>query len=104
MFSLCVIAAFTVFFMSIAIVIGPTPPGTGVIADATGSAVSNSTSPTSFFGAILFMPTSITTAPGFIMSPFMKFGMPTAATSISARLVCDARSAVLEWQTVTVPF
>jgi hypothetical protein len=29
------LAAFSVFFISIAIVIGPTPPGTGVIADAT---------------------------------------------------------------------
>lgn len=28
-------AAFTVFFISIAMVIGPTPPGTGVIAPAT---------------------------------------------------------------------
>ena len=97
-------AAFNVFFISIAIVIGPTPPGTGVIAPATGSADAKSTSPTSVFGAIRFMPTSITTAPGFIISPVMKFGIPTAATRMSADFVFSFKSVVLEWQIVTVPF
>ena len=86
----------SVFFISIAIVIGPTPPGTGVIAPAIGSAVLKSTSPTSVLGAIRFMPTSITTAPGFIISPVMKFGIPTAATSISADFVFSFKSFVLE--------
>ena len=40
-------AALTVFFINIVIVIGPTPPGTGEIAFALGSASSNATSPTS---------------------------------------------------------
>lgn len=40
-------AASTVFFISIAIVIGPTPPGTGVIHDATSRTRAKSTSPTS---------------------------------------------------------
>lgn len=40
-------AEFTVLYISIVIVIGPTPPGTGVIFDAFSEAVSNSTSPTS---------------------------------------------------------
>ena len=38
-------AAFTVFFISIAIVIGPTPPGTGVSIDATSFTERWSTSP-----------------------------------------------------------
>ncbi len=38
--------ALTVFAMSIAIVIGPTPPGTGVIAEALAATSSNATSPT----------------------------------------------------------
>jgi hypothetical protein len=37
----------TVFFMSIATVMGPTPPGTGVILAAEGDTVAKSTSPVS---------------------------------------------------------
>ncbi len=101
---LLISAALSVFFISIAIVIGPTPPGTGVIAPATFSALSNSTSPTRVLGAIRFMPTSITTAPGFIISPVIKLAIPTAATRISAFFVFDLRSFVFEWHIVTVPF
>ena len=71
-FDLFNIAALTVFFISIAIVIGPTPPGTGVIAPATFSALSNSTSPHSFLFSSLFIPTSITTAPSFYHITFNK--------------------------------
>src|SRR5262249_27861550 len=39
-------AAVTVLTRSMATVIGPTPPGTGVIAPATGATASKSTSPT----------------------------------------------------------
>src|SRR5207244_13446892 len=39
-------AAATVFFISMAIVIGPTPPGTGVIHPATSRTRAKSTSPT----------------------------------------------------------
>src|SRR5829696_359886 len=60
-------AAFTVFTSSIAIVIGPTPPGTGVIAPATCFAASKSTSPTNP-SSVRFVPTSITVAPGRTMS------------------------------------
>src|SRR5437764_696316 len=38
-------AALSVFFIRIAIVIGPTPPGTGVIIDATSFTERSSTSP-----------------------------------------------------------
>ena len=38
-----------VFFRSIATVIGPTPPGTGVMCAALGLTASKSTSPTVFF-------------------------------------------------------
>ena len=52
----------TVFFKSMAIVIGPTPPGTGVIALAFADASSKSTSPTNLPSTRL-IPTSITIAP-----------------------------------------
>ena len=57
-------AAVNVLRRSIAIVIGPTPPGTGVISPATSAAL-RSTSPTSFPASSRFMATSMTTAPGF---------------------------------------
>ena len=70
-------AAITVFAISMAIVIGPTPPGTGVMAPATFDAAAKSTSPTSFVFPSPFsgagtrlMPTSMTQAPGFTQSPF----------------------------------
>ena len=75
-----------------AMVIGPTPPGTGVMAEATSAASAKATSPTSRvlpspaagFGTRL-MPTSITMAPGLIQSPRTISGRPTAATRMSAR-------------------
>jgi hypothetical protein len=61
-----------VFSSRQAIVIGPTPPGTGVTARAWPSA-SVTASPTirdpPFAPATRLMPTSITTAPGFTQSP-----------------------------------
>src|SRR6185436_5253087 len=62
-------AAVTVFARSSATVIGPTPPGTGVIARARSRAAAKSTSPQSLPAALRFMPTSITTAPRRIHSP-----------------------------------
>src|SRR5690606_7895637 len=66
-------AATRVLRSSTAIVIGPTPPGTGVIAPATSTAEAKSTSPTSLVlpspASIRLMPTSITVAPGFSQSP-----------------------------------
>src|SRR6185436_19392493 len=49
-----------------ALVTGPTPPGTGVMADATSRAESMSTSPTRRSPTTL-IPTSTTTAPGLSM-------------------------------------
>ena len=43
------LALSTVLCSSMVIVIGPTPPGTGVMAEARSDAAANSTSPTSFF-------------------------------------------------------
>src|SRR5256885_2837705 len=57
------LAADTVLSSSIAMVIGPTPPGTGVIAPATSRAASKSTSPTRP-SSVRFMPTAIPAAPG----------------------------------------
>ena len=48
------------------------------------------------------MPTSMTTAPGFTMSAVIICGRPAATIRMSARRVCDARSRVRLWQTVTV--
>ena len=65
-------------------VIGPTPPGTGVMKAARSRARSKSTSPTSLPAALRLVPTSITTAPGLIQSPRMSCALPMAATSTSA--------------------
>src|SRR3546814_2218408 len=74
-------------------VIGPTPPGTGVMAPATAAASAKATSPTSRVlpppgtsegTSTRLMPTSITVAPGFTQLPFTISGRPTAATRMSA--------------------
>src|ERR1019366_3698375 len=70
----------TVLASSMAIVIGPTPPGTGVIAEAT----------------------SQTPAPGLTIAAVRVLRRPTAATITSASRVCPARSGVRLWQMVTV--
>ena len=85
-----------------ATVMGPTPPGTGVMADATACAEGNSTSPTSRPSGSRLMPTSTTTAPGRSQLPFTSSGRPTAATSTSASRQMAGRSRVREWQMVTV--
>mmetsp|Transcript_194 Transcript_194/g.427 ORF Transcript_194/g.427 Transcript_194/m.427 type:complete len:292 (-) Transcript_194:8-883(-) len=90
------------------IVMGPTPPGTGVMAPATGLASSKSTSPTSLKPDFLvasgmgFVPTSMTAAPGFSHEPFTILGFPQAATTISASRTTASMSLVLAWQMVTV--
>src|SRR5258706_12039281 len=98
-------AARTVFLSSIAIVSGPTPPGTGVSAPAT-SATFGCTSPTTIeprrlksarrgepgsnrrdatAGSVTgLMPTSITVAPGFTNADVTNPGRPIAATRMSA--------------------
>ena len=68
-----------------AIVIGPTPPGTGVIAFATFETSSKSTSPTKP-ESVLLIPTSITIAPFLTQSLLTSYGFPTAAIIISALL------------------
>ena len=50
-FSSFLLADSTQLDISMAMVIGPTPPGTGVIMDATGSTCAKSTSPQSLFSA-----------------------------------------------------
>ena len=75
---------------SIAIVIGPTPPGTGV-SSPRGSLRPGSTSPTSP-SSVRVIPTSTTAAPCFHHLGRTIPGTPTAATSTSAARVCAARS------------
>ncbi len=53
---------------------GPTPPGTGVIADATSTAEAKSTSPTMWPSTTL-IPTSTTTAPGLSIGAGDEAGM-----------------------------
>ena len=89
-------------------VIGPTPPGFGVILPAMGWMAAKSTSPTSFVPVLLvtsgtrFTPTSMTTTPGLTMSAFRNSATPIAAMMMSARRQCARMSRVAEWQMVTV--
>src|ERR1039457_3844227 len=114
----------TVLAMSMAIVRGPTPPGTGEYAPAFSTTSNGSTSPNrtlpflshaaSFRGESpimratsprslrRFMPTSITVTPGARHSPVIMAAGPMAATRMSASRQTAARSAVLEWHMVTV--
>ena len=66
-----------VFFSKQAIVIGPTPPGTGVSALAFFETSSNATSPTIPL-SVLLIPTSITIVSFLTQSPFTNSGIPTA--------------------------
>ena len=75
-----------------AIVIGPTPPGTGVIAPATSPTASKSTSPTRP-SSVRLMPTSMTVAPGLTQSPLTIRSRPTAAIRTSARRQTSAQVA-----------
>ena len=70
------------FFNKQAIVIGPTPPGTGVNAFATLDTSSNATSPTIPL-SVLLIPTSITIASFLIQSALTSSGIPTAAITMS---------------------
>ena len=98
------LAAVSVFLSNIVMVMGPTPPGTGVMAEAIGSTDAKSTSPVSLPSARRFMPTSMTTAPGFTISAVTKSALPMATTKISAWRVISERFFVRLWHTVTVPF
>ena len=90
-------AARTVLTSRQAIVIGPTPPGTGVMAPATAQASAYATSPTSRVlppsAGTRLIPTSITVAPGLIQSALIISGRPTAANSRSARRAIAASRA-----------
>src|SRR5437899_8009224 len=80
----CSSAARSVLASNVAMVIGPTPPGTGVIHDARFFAAAKSTSPQSLPSAFRLIPTSITIAPGLIQSPCTKPALPMPATTMSA--------------------
>ena len=110
-----------VFLMSMATVMGPTPPGTGVICEATSRASSKHTSPhirgrgdddeeeedddeeeedacgaacwdESSSNGTMLKPTSTTTAPGLIQWPFTSPGEPAAVMSTSAARQAASRS------------
>jgi hypothetical protein len=99
-------------FISIAIVIGPTPPGTGVIYEHLSIADSNSMSPTIFFlerdslededivssafSPISLIPTSIAMAPSLNQAPLKNPGYPTADMNISAYLTYSSIYGVFE--------
>src|SRR5918994_7645499 len=96
-------AAVTVLLKSIAMVIGPTPPGTGVIQEAFSLTDSKSTSPTNLPDCLL-VPTSITTALSLIISLLRinLFLSPTAVTIISDCNKRRFKSTDFEWHIVTV--
>ena len=89
-----------------AMVIGPTPPGTGVIAPATSAAAAKSTSPTSRRLAV--RPVDAVDPDvdhrGAGLDPVARHhpGRPTAATRMSARRQTAGRSRVRECAIVTV--
>src|SRR5438270_434331 len=78
-----------------ATVIGPTPPGTGVNAPATGSTLARSTSPVSLpVSGSRVIPTSMTMAPGLTCSSVISPRLPVAAIRMSAVRVRAGRSTV----------
>ena len=84
-------------YINIAIVIGPTPPGTGVIFETFDITSSKSTSPQIFLDpSSLFIPTSITIAPSFTNYDVINFGFPIAETKISAFFVISFKFFVFE--------
>ena len=89
-----------------AMVIGPTPPGTGVMAPAMPRTAAKSTSPTSRLRpsgpAIGVDPGVDDVAPGFDPVGADHHGRPIAATRMSARRAIAAASSVFEWTVVTV--
>src|SRR6478752_4577356 len=91
-----------VFFNNPAIVIKPTPPGTGVMADVLGDTSANATSPLmrkpflAVASSTRVIPTSMTTAPFFTISAFTNSGLPNAATMISASKHNSLRLGVCE--------
>src|SRR5690606_1127327 len=97
-------AASSVFCISVATVIGPTPPGTGVIQVARLAASSKPASPTRrpFSGRL--MATAMATAPGYTHSAGMMLGRPTANTRMSAARTCCSSTSrgVNLWQQVVV--
>jgi hypothetical protein len=85
-------ADWIVFTSSVVTVIGPTPPGMGVILEARRETLSKSQSPTSRRQGSRFIPTSMTKAPVLTIGPTIKLGQPAAATRMSSRMVNCARS------------
>mmetsp|Transcript_23899 Transcript_23899/g.56946 ORF Transcript_23899/g.56946 Transcript_23899/m.56946 type:complete len:294 (-) Transcript_23899:58-939(-) len=89
-------------------VIGPTPPGTGVMSPATWRQPSKSQSPTSRYPAFLvgsstgLVPTSMSAAPGFTHSRLIMPGCPAAATTMSACRTMSSMPCVRECTMVTV--
>ena len=79
-----------------AIVIGPTPPGTGVIYPAISFTLLKSISPTNLPSLFLFVPTSITTLPFLTYSELIYSALPILDTSISASLHISFSSRVCE--------
>jgi len=82
-------------------VIGPTPPGTGVTAPATSRIAAKSTSPMSRAPSRL-VPTSMTVAPGLTNSGPTGPGLPAATIRMSAHRERPGRSGVHERASVTL--
>src|SRR3989344_8258076 len=86
-----------------AMVSGPTPPGTGVIALALFATLLKSTSPV-FFPCSTEVPRSMTTAPFFTIEPLRSFAVPVPEITISAWRVNNTGFFVCLLIFVTVAF
>ena len=75
------------FLINIQTVMGPTPPGTGVIIDAFLLTKSKLTSPTILLFSARLIPTSMTMAP--YLTSVTKFLDPAALITMSAFKICS---------------
>ena len=99
---MCLSNANIVLCNNIVIVIGPTPPGTGVIFISIFFTDSKSTSPYNFLSSHLLIPTSIMVTPSLMKSLLTNFALPIAAIKISAFFVISFKFYVFECAIVTV--
>ena len=99
--------AMSVFFISEQMVIGPTPPGTGVMKEHFGATFSKSTSPERrkpllrVASGTRVVPTSMMTAPSFTISAVTNPGLPMAAMMISSFVMWNPKTQQL--RALTVP-
>mmetsp|Transcript_74166 Transcript_74166/g.191326 ORF Transcript_74166/g.191326 Transcript_74166/m.191326 type:complete len:447 (+) Transcript_74166:1105-2445(+) len=96
-------ARLTTLRSSMASATWPTPPGTGETKQCFASSAQTSPTMRRMPPALTrFIPASTTTAPSFSHAPRTKPGLPTQATTMSARRTWSSTFLVWVWHTVTV--